>query len=172
MKKNFTSYASLWLVLLAAFNAVVFLVRLIIPIGTIQYDARFWVAWACIITAFVINLLCAGKTLQAKTGEKLFYRIPLISLSYTGLIFMTVSGCALMLIPDCPAWIAAVVCVLIAAFTATAVVKADWVGEAVDAAHEKMKAQTRFIKLLTADAVNLQGKGTDRRGESRLQESL
>ncbi len=109
MKKNFTSYALLWLVLLAAFNAVVFLVQPVIPGYTIQYDVRFWVAWACIVTAFVINLLCAVKAFQAKTGEKLFYRIPLISLSYTGLIIMTAAGSVLMLIPDCPAWIAAVV---------------------------------------------------------------
>ena len=47
---------------------------------------------------------------------------------------------------------------VIAAFTLTAVVKADWAGEAVDATHEKMKVQTRFIKLLTTDAENLQGK--------------
>ena len=157
MKKNFTSYALVWLVFLAAFNAIVFLVRPIIPGYTISYDTRFWIAWACVIAAFLINLLCAAKAFRAKTAEKLFYRIPLISVSYRGLIFMTVLGGILMLIPGCPAWIAAVVCVIIAAFTVAAVAKADWAGEAVDAVQEKTKAKTQFIKLLTVDAESLQG---------------
>ena len=39
-----------------------------------------------------------------------------------------------------------------------AVVKADWAGEAVSATNEKVKAQTQFIKLLTADAETLLGR--------------
>ena len=84
--------------------------------------------------------------------------MPLISVSYRGLIGMLVLGGALMLIPNCPAWIAAVVCVAIAAFTAVAVVKADWAGETVSTTHEKVKAQTQLIKLLTADAATLLGR--------------
>ena len=35
---------------------------------------------------------------------------------------------------------------------------ADWAGEAVSATHEKVKAQTQFIKLLTVDAETLLGR--------------
>ena len=110
------------------------------------------------MVAFVGNLLCASKAFQAENLEKLFYKVPLITVSYRGLIGMLVLGGALMLIPNCPAWIAAIVCVAIAAFTAVAVVKADWAGEAVSETHEKVKAQTQFIKLLTVDAETLLGK--------------
>ena len=152
MKKNFKSYALIWAIFLVAFNVIVFLVRPIIPGYEIHYDLRFWIAWLFVMAAFVGNLLCANKAFQAENLEKLFYKVPLISVSYRGLIGMLVLGGALMLIPNCPAWIAAIVCVAIAAFTAVAVVKADWAGEAVSATHEKVKAQTQFIKLLTVDA--------------------
>ena len=152
MKKNFKSYALIWAIFLVAFNVIVFLVRPIIPGCEIHYDLRFWIAWLFVVAAFVGNLLCANKAFQAENLEKLFYNVPLISVSYRGLIGMLVLGGALMLIPNCPAWIAAIVCVAITAFTAVAVVKADWAGETVSATHEKVKAQTQFIKLLTVDA--------------------
>lgn len=158
MKKNFKSYALIWAIFLLAFNVIVFLVRPIIPGYEIHYDLRFWIAWLFVMAAFVGNLLCANKAFQAENLEKLFYKVPLISVSYRSLIGMLVLGGALMLVPNCPAWIAAIVCVVIAAFTAVAVVKADWAGEAVSATHEKVKAQTQFIKLLTVDAETLLGK--------------
>lgn len=153
MKKNFKSYALIWAIFLVAFNVIVFLVRPIIPGYEIHYDLRFWIAWLFVMAAFVGNLLCANKTFQAENLEKLFYKVPLISVSYWGLIGMLVLGGALMLIPNCPAWIAA-----IAAFTAVAVVKADWAGETVSETHEKVKAQTQLIKLLTVDAETLLGR--------------
>ena len=158
MKKNFKSYALIWAIFLVAFNVIVFLVRPIIPGYEIRYDLRFWIAWLFVMVAFVGNLLCASKAFQAENLEKLFYKVPLITVSYRGLIGMLVLGGALMLIPNCPAWIAAIVCVAIAAFTAVAVVKVDWAGEAVSETHEKVKAQTQFIKLLTVDAETLLGK--------------
>ena len=158
MKKNFKSYALIWAIFLVAFNVIVFLVRPIIPGYEIRYDLRFWIAWLFVMVAFVGNLLCASKAFQAENLEKLFYKVPLITVSYRGLIGMLVLGGALMLIPNCPAWVAAIVCVAIAAFTAVAVVKADWAGETVSATHEKVKAQTQFIKLLTVDAETLLGR--------------
>lgn len=157
MKKNFKSYALIWAIFLVAFNVIVFLVRPIIPGYEIHYDLRFWIAWLFVMAAFVGNLLCANKAFQAENLEKLFCKVPLISVSYLVLIGMLVLGGALMLI-NCPAWIAAIVCVAIAAFTAVAVVKADWAGETVRATHEKVKSQTQFIKLLTVDAETLLGK--------------
>ena len=158
MKKNFKFYSIIWAVFLIAFNAIAFLVRPIIPAYEIHYDARFWIAWLFVIAAFVSNLLCARKAFRSESLEKLFYRVPLINISYTGLIVMLVLGGVLMLIPRCPAWISAIVCVAGAAFTAIAIIKADWAGDTVSTTHEKVKVQTQFIKLLTADAETLLGK--------------
>ena len=132
MKKNFKSYAIIWAVLFAVFNIVVFLARPVIPGYVVSYDVRFWIAWVFIIASFAANLLCANKAFKAENLEKLFYKVPLITVSYAGLIAMLVLGGALMLIPNCPVWIAAVVCV-----------------------HEKVKTQTQFIKLLTVDTESL-----------------
>ena len=158
MKKNFKSYALIWAIMLAAFNAVVFLVRPVIPGYAVNYDARFWIAWGFILAAFIGNLVCAYFAFKAQNLKKLLYNLPLITVSYAGLIVMAVLGGALMLIPGCPAWIAAVVCLIAAAVTAAAVVRADWAGKAAGAVEEKVKAQTQLVKLLTVNAETLLAK--------------
>lgn len=155
MKKNFKSYLILWAILLAAFNVIVFLVRPVLPGYVIIYDARFWLAWAFINLAFVGNLVCAWFAFKAENAKKLFYNLPLITLSWSALIVMLIVGAGLMLIPDCQAWIAAIVCVLVLAFNAIAVVKAGWAAETVEKVDEKIKAKTQFIKTLTVDAETL-----------------
>ena len=155
MKKNFKFYALIWVILLALFNAVVFLVRPVIPGFEISYDARFWVSWALILVAFFGNLYCAYVAFKAENLKKMFYSLPLITISWTGLILMLVFGAVLMLIPNCPSWIAAIVCLVILALNAVAVIKAAWAGGAAGAIDEKVKAQTSFVKNLTVDAENL-----------------
>lgn len=155
MKKNFKMYAILWAILLVLFNAVVFLIRPVLPGQGIIYDATFWVAWGFIIAAFAGNLFCAYRAFQANNPQKLFYNLPLITISRSGLITMTVLGAALMLIPKCPAWIAAVICVIVLGFTAVAVVKASLAADVVSDVDEKVKTQTLFVKALTVDAESL-----------------
>ena len=152
MKKNFKFYAIIWAILLAAWCAVVFLVRPVIPGYSITYDGRFWVAFVFIVLAFVGNLICAYFAFKAENAKKMFYNIPLIRISWGALIAMLVVGSVLMLIPDCPAWIAAIVCILILAFNAIAVVKALWAVGAVEAIDDKVKEKTSFIKNLTVNA--------------------
>ena len=138
MKRNFKSYALIWAIMLAAFNAVVFLVRPVIPGYVVNYDVRFWIAWGFILAAFIGNLVCAYFAFKAQNLKKLFYNLPLITVSYAG--------------------IAAVVCLIAAAVTAAAGVRADWAGKAADAVDEKAKAQTQLIKLLTVNAETLLAK--------------
>lgn len=96
MKRNFKSYALIWAIMLAAFNAVVFLVRPVIPGYAVNYDARFWIAWGFILAAFAGNLICAYFAFKAQSLKKLFYNLPLITVSCAGLIVMLVLGGALM----------------------------------------------------------------------------
>ena len=155
MKKAFQSFVLMWAILLAIFNVIVFAVRPIIPGYVISYDARFWVVWGAILVAFIGQLLCAAKALLSGKKEKLFLNIPLITMSRSMLIAMTIFGIILMLIPDCPAWIAIIVCVLVLGFNAISILKADLAAETVSKVDEKVRVQTFFIKSLTVDADTL-----------------
>lgn len=152
MNKNFKSYTLIWVVLLAVWCAVVFLVRPVIPGYVINYDKRFWIAFVCILATFIGNLVCANVAFKVENHKKMFLNLPLITVSFSALIAMLAVGSVLMLIPDCPAWITAIVCILILAFNAIAVVKAAWAADAVSKVDERVAAQTTFVKNLTADA--------------------
>lgn len=155
MKKNFKLYALVWAILLAVWCSVVFLVRPIVPGFTINYDARFWTSFIFIVAAFAGNLVCAYFAFKADNLKKLFLNIPLITISRSALIAMIIIGAGLMLIPDCPAWIAAIVCIVILGFNAIAVIKALWAADTVNKVDEKVKAQASYIKNLTVDAESI-----------------
>ena len=149
---NFKSYGLIWIIYLLIFNVVVFFVKPVIPGYTISYDSRFWIAWSFIIIAFIINLFCASITFKQENLKKLFYNLPLITISKTGLIVTLVLGIILMLIPDCPYWISVIVCFTICGLTLIAVNKANWSSNIVEDIDKKIENNTSFIKSLTSDA--------------------
>ena len=155
MKKNFKFYIIIWAILLVLYNLTVFLVRPVMPGYNINYDARFWISWGVIIATFIGQLFCAKVAFDSKNNEKLFLNIPLITQSYTALVVATIAGSALMLIPDCPAWVAAVVCAAVFGFGAISVIKAKTAADIVSDTDDKIKTQTLFIKSLTVDAEGL-----------------
>lgn len=155
MKKNFKFYIIIWAVLLAIYNLTVFLVKPIVPGYVINYDARFWISWGVIIATFIGQLICAKIAFDSKNNEKLFLNIPLITQSYTALIVAMIVGSILMLIPDCPAWIAAIVCAVVLGFSVISIVKAKAAADIVSDIDDKVKANTLFIKSLTVDAESL-----------------
>ena len=155
MKRGFKLYLLIWALLLVAFSAVVFLVRPVLPGYVISYDVRFWIALTFIVAAFVGNLICARIAFKSENLQKKFYNISLVSVSWTAAVIIAVLGAALMLIPGCPAWVAAAVCVVAFALNAIAVLKAVWASGEVQRIDEKVKAQTAFIKNLTVDAESI-----------------
>lgn len=155
MKKNFKFYIIIWAILLALYNLTVFLVKPVISGYVINYDARFWISWGVIIATFIGQLLFSKVAFDSKNNEKLFLNIPLITQSYIALVVATIAGTTLMLIPDCPTWIAAIVCAAVLGLSAISVIKAKVAAAIVSETDDKVKAQTSFIKTLTVDAESL-----------------
>lgn len=153
MKKTFKSYFVIWAILFVLFNVVAF-----VSVGWEgqgKYTASFWVGYIFITLALVGQLLCAKVAFEAKNLTKLFYNLPLISVSWTGLLVSFVIGGLCMLISPLPYWVGVIVCSIILAITAIAVIKANVVAEAVTEIDKKIKTQTFFIKSLAVDAEGL-----------------
>lgn len=155
MKKNFKFYIIIWATLLAIYNLAVFLVRPVVPGFDITYDARFWVAWAVVIITYIGQLFCAKIAFDSKNNEKLFLNIPLVTYSFTAIIVETIVSGICMLIPNCPAWISAILCVIVLGISIISVTKAKIAADIVSDTDDKIKTQTFFIKSLTIDAETL-----------------
>ena len=145
MKKNFKFYAVTWAVVLAAFNAVVFAVPH-------TYNGGFWIGYAFIMLAFLGQLACAYLAFKPESLDKVFLNLPLVTISYTGLIVSLIVGTLCMVLPAVPIWVGILVCYLALVFVAISLMKANTAAEIVGQIDEKVKTKTQFIKLLSADA--------------------
>ena len=154
MKRNFGIYSIIWAICLAVFNVIVFVTPNEIG-GISKFSGSFWVGYIFITIAFIGQLICAFFAFKPRNFEKLFYKIPLISVSYSGLVLMLIAGSVFMAAPTLPEWIGIIVCVLILAFSAIAIIKASAAAEIVSGIDEKVKTQTFFIKNLATDAQSL-----------------
>lgn len=154
MKRNFGIYSIIWAICLAVFNVIVFVTPNEIG-GISKFSGSFWVGYIFITIAFIGQLICAFFAFKPRNFEKLFYKIPLISVSYSGLVLMLIAGSVFMAVPTLPEWIGIIVCVLILAFNAIAIIKATAAAELVSGIDEKVKTQTFFIKNLATDAQGL-----------------
>lgn len=156
MKKIFKFYLAMWAVLLALFNVIAFVSAG--WEGQEKYTASFWVGYVFIMLAFVGQLVCAYLTLREDDVKKLFYNIPLVTISYTGLILSFICGGLCMLISSLPYWVGVILCTAVLAFTAIAVLKASMAAELVSETDEKLKVSTALMKTLTAEAKGLEAK--------------
>lgn len=153
MKKTFKSYFAIWAILLVLFNIIAFVS--VGWTGIEKYTPSFWIGYIFITIAFIGQLVCAKTAFNAKNLQKLFYNIPLISLSRTGLIVSFVIGGLCMLISPLPYWVGVIACAIVLAVVAIAVIKASVAADAVSSIDDKIKLQTFFIKSLTVDAEGL-----------------
>lgn len=151
MKKKFVPYIICWTIFLALFHVIVFVTPSEIA-GMSKFGGGFWIGYGFTLAAFLGQLLCAWLAFKESEKRKLFYKLPLVFISYVALILTAVVGIVFMTVPQIPAWIAAIVCSVILAFGAVAVIKAKVAAETVSAIDEKVKTKTAFIKELTARA--------------------
>lgn len=150
MKKIFNMYIAIWTVLLVIFNAIAF----ISPgwIGIEKYSHSFWIGYAVITAAFFGQLACAWKAFGTDSLQKFFYGIPLIRISYAGLIATFIFGGLCMFLSLLWGWVAAIVCLAVVVITVLAVIKAGTAGEMVEEIDKKIETKTAFIKNLRVDA--------------------
>ena len=149
--KKFGVYSAIWAIVLGIFNLIVFLTPN--EAGDMyKFGGAFWVGYIAITVAFVAQLVCAFFALREKNQTKLFYNIPLIKISYTGLVIMLIAGTLCMAIPNLPNWIGIIACALVLLFNAIALIKASAAARVVAGIDEKVAVETSFIKGLTAEA--------------------
>ena len=154
MNKNFKYYAGIWAILLVIFNIATF-VSPNEAAGMIKFGGAFWVGYIFITLAFIGQLAVSYFAFNAKNMQKFFYKIPLIRISWTGLILTLIFGVLCMVIPNFPNWIGIIACFAALGFNAISLAKANIAADIVSETDDKVKAQTSFIKTLTVNVESL-----------------
>lgn len=154
MKKSFKAYVVIWAIFLAVFNVICF----VTPgeaAGMSKFGGAFWIGYIFIMLAFIGQLVCAVMAFKEKSTQKFFYKLPLITVSYTGLVLTVIVGAVCMAIPNLPNWVGIIACLLVLAFNAVAVIKANAAAGIVSDIDDKVKTQTAFVKISTVETQNI-----------------
>lgn len=151
MKNKFQYYLGVWVVLLIVYNIIAFAFQA----GPGEFTTGFWIGYVFVLIAFCGQLVCARMAFREENAQKLFYHLPLLTISYTTLVISFIFGAVCALIPGIPYWIEIVISVIILAAAAITVMKAEAAAEIVSARDEKIKGQTLFIRSFTVDAESL-----------------
>lgn len=159
MNKRFQYYLIAWAALLISFCVICFVIPA--PEGYVKYDAAFWTGFCFIIAAMIGQLGCSYVALKPDSLQRVFYNIPLIKISYGGMVVMFIAGIITMILPGLPNWVGVVICVLVLLFTIIPLVKTSAAAEEIARVDEKVAAQTTFIKGLSAEANALMSKTTN-----------
>lgn len=150
MKKGFTYYASIWVVLFIVFNLLCFATPNEMN-GMYKYGGAFWAGYVFIVIAMISELICGYVAFGAGNRQKFYYNIPLIKKSYSFMILMMIVGTACMIIPDFPNWFAAIVCGVLLVLNVLSLMKARAGAEIIGEKDDVVNAKTLFIKSLTMD---------------------
>ena len=155
MKKNFKYFGITWIVGFIIFNAITFLIPNEV-FGVTRFDKGvFWIAYALITLSFIAQLITAYKFIKDDSNEKMFLNIPLLRTGYAAIIVSIIVGMVFMIFPVLPAWIGAIVSLLITGYFVIACVKAIVLSEAISQKEQQIKTNTSFIKDAVIESANL-----------------
>lgn len=143
MKKGFSVYVIIWILLLGLFNLFTF----IIPAWPTleKFTPSFWIGWGVTIGAFLGQLICAGVAFKENSPKKTFYNISLFTTSYSGLVATFIVAMIFIILTPLPYWSAAIACSVVLTVNIIAVVKAIMTVSLVDEIDEKIATATEFI---------------------------
>ena len=149
MKNTFKNYIAAWGILFVLFNIITF----VVPSAN-KFGSSFWIGYSVIIVAFIGQLVCASSVFNEEDNQKVFYNITMFQAGYTGLVSTFIAGVICMISPF-PYFVSAIICAVVLALNALAILKRKTAVDAVSAIDKKIKTQTFFIKSLAIDAETL-----------------
>ncbi|MCD2492862.1 hypothetical protein LQE92_09490 [Lacrimispora sp. NSJ-141] len=154
MKKGMKYYGLIWLTAVAAFHAIVFLLPDSVT-GAARSAGAFWSGYAGIMAAFTGQAVCSYLFFRETTPKGRFLNIPLVTLSYSGLLAVLIAGSLCMTVPFIPDWLGAVAAILILVFSAVAVIKSKAAAHIVNTGDKKIESRTSFMKLFVSQLSSL-----------------
>lgn len=148
VNKTFKYYLSIWAIHLIFFNCAVFLVPL-------ERGSSFWINYIFITISFLGQLLCSYIAISSQTHQKLFYNLPLISVSYMAVAATLAVGVLFMLLPFVPTFIGTLLCLAILSLSAVMLISVRFAAEKVNQTDRLVERDTAFMTNITASALSL-----------------
>ncbi len=160
MKKYFKYYAIIWALIIFIFNIVTLVISAEARGGLDSLGGTFWFGYVFTNLSFAVQLACSWIFFKEENKSKVFLNIPIISISYTALLFSAFVGVFCMVFDSLPEWLGGLICAVATALYAIAIIKSKTAVDVVADIDTKIKNQTFFIKSLTVDAESVMARAS------------
>ena len=159
MKKNFKFYSFGWILLLALFNLIAFIIPALPDVE--KYTPSFWIGYSFVTVAFLGQFICSWFVFKEDNTKKTFYNISLLATSYTGLISTFVVGLICMITPAIPYWVAAIACSVVLVINIFVFAKAKLSIDIVRSVDDNVEKATSFIYDMRKESDELFARAKD-----------
>ena len=150
MNKGFKFYLVIWTTIVVLFNTIAFVTPAKIA-GMSKYTGSFWCGYIFVMLALVGQLSITWYATMEENATRTFYRIPLISISVSGMIAIAASGILCMAIPVVPAWLSVIVSLLAFGISLMAVATTEATVSFAEKVDKKVRIDTFFMRALATD---------------------
>ncbi len=145
MKKNRTK----GYVILGILFALVSIIAFAVPTTK---TATFWIAYVFTVAAFAAQIVIWKTALgKEETLKSKFLGFPVVHIGVVYAIIQTVAFAVFLFMPTLPAWIAIMVCSVIAGVSAVCMISADAGRDEIERVEAKVQKKVFYIRELQAD---------------------
>lgn len=153
MKNEKKYYLFVWVVAVAIFNAIMFL----LPDAMLKpSEGNFWVIYLTVMASFLGQAYCSHLYAKKENKKERFLYIPVVLISYIALLMTLLLALQALTLQFLPNWFTIIVALLVVAFYAFSVIQTLAAADMVIAIDKKVEEQTNFIRTLTAKAKALE----------------
>ena len=157
MQKQKNYYLLIWALAFVVYNVIIFAVLpdsyTIAGLEYSKYNNGFWIGYTGIMLVFFGNLFVSLMFFsKSENVSKTFLNYPLLRLAWSALATTFLAGTIIMSVRAIPAWVGALICILILFFYAVAVITTSSAVDAVESIEERVQEKTAVMLGLTADA--------------------
>lgn len=145
MKKGNTVYLVFWVLSVALFNFICFIIPSNVN-GYNKYGGAFWPCYAIIMISFIIH---AVYILKVPTDKR---ETPVVYISYFGLLLMFIASGICMAIPAVSYWVGAIICAVILVFSIVFIMTSHVVGERAIQGNQRLNSKVALMRGIQDDA--------------------
>lgn len=152
MKNEKKYYIAAWLIAVAIFHAIVFL----LPAEIIdREETRFWIIYGTILASFIGQAICSFIYAGKEKKEERFLYLPVIIIGYIALLMTLLLALQALILQFLPDWFTILVAIVVFGYYALSVIRSLAAADMVVAIDKKVAQQTSFIRTLSAKANTL-----------------
>lgn len=152
MKNGKRYYIVAWLIAVAVFHALMFL----LPADILnREETRFWIVYGAVLFSFVGQAICSLLYASKEKKNERFYYVPVVLIGYIALLvtlLLAIQALTLQFLPD---WFTIIVVILVFGYYALAVVRSLAAADMIRSVDKKVEQQTNFIRTLSTKASTL-----------------